>query len=190
MRRAAVILGELAARELDRPKILDSGCGTGWMTEILAQFGEAHGADLAIGPALERHPQLTFHDVAAVPHAAFDVVVSQEVIEHADDQGAYVDALHSCLRVGGVLLLTTPNAPVSTRHPRLLVQPNERHLTRTELRRLLGERFQVLKLYSFFYGYARWRPYRVQVRLGKLLNAGLHLIAVCRKDSAPSSLVR
>ncbi len=157
------------------------------MTEVLAQFGEADGADLAPGPARERHPRLTFHELGAVPAQAFDVAVSQEVIEHADDQAAYVDSLHHCLRPGGLLLLTTPNATVSRHHPRLLVQPNERHLTRRELRRLLEARFTVLKLYSFFFGFSRWRPYRLQLRLGPMLNAGLHLMAVCRKEATPPS---
>jgi hypothetical protein len=39
----------------------------------------------------------------------------------------------------------------------------------------------VEKIYSFFYGYAGWRPYRLQMRFGKLFNAGLHLAAVCRR---------
>lgn len=181
MRRASAILGELALFEMERPRILDYGCGTGWMTEILNQFGDAQGVDLAPGPARSRYPHLRFHDIHSVPDEPFDVVVSQEVIEHIDDQASYVDDLSRVLRKGGYLILTTPNAAVSLRHRRLLVQPVENHLTHKALRRILETRFSVLQVHSFFYGFARWRPYRIQLRFGRLLNAGLHLMAVCRK---------
>lgn len=181
MHRASFILFELSAINVRNPRILDLGCGTGWTTEILSQFGTAEGVDLAPGPARRFHPDLTFHPVSSVPQGPFDVVVSQEVIEHVDDQASYVETAFGSLRSGGHLILTTPNAAVSLRHPEFLIQPTEKHLTRKELRTLLSRRFEVEKIYSFFYGYARWRPYRMQMRFGRALNAGLHLMAVCKR---------
>jgi 2-polyprenyl-3-methyl-5-hydroxy-6-metoxy-1,4-benzoquinol methylase len=181
MRRAAAILSEFSLTGVQNPRILDFGCGTGWMTEILAQFGSAEGVDLSPAAARKFHPTIPFHDVNDVPKGPFDVVVSQEVIEHVEDQAAYLDTVHELLRQGGYLILTTPNASVSMRHPEFLVQPIENHLTARALRALLQRRFNVRKLYSFHYGFARWRPYRLQIRLGRLLNAGLHLVAVCNR---------
>ncbi len=181
MHRAARILSELSALGVTKPRVLDLGCGSGWMTEILSQFGSAEGVDLAPEPASQFHPHLTFHPVSRVPPGTFDVVVSQEVIEHVDDQASYLATAHDALRGGGHLILTTPNAAVSLRHPEFLIQPTEKHLTRSELRTLLAGRFEVRTIYSFFYGYARWKPYRMQMRFGRLLNAGLHLMAVCRR---------
>jgi len=39
-----------------------------------------------------------------------DVVVAGEVIEHLDDSGSFLDGLHSLVRPGGRLVVTTPNA--------------------------------------------------------------------------------
>jgi 2-polyprenyl-3-methyl-5-hydroxy-6-metoxy-1,4-benzoquinol methylase len=181
MHRAAVILKELSELDIHGPRILDFGCGTGWLTKILSQFGAAEGIDLAPAAARRFHPDLVFNDVSYVPEQPFDVVVSQEVIEHADEQIDYVDKAHAALRPGGYLILTTPNAAVSLRNPQFLIQPVEKHLTSAELRRLLSQRFKVLKLYSFFYGYAPGWPHRVQMRFGRFLNSGLHLAAVCMR---------
>jgi len=181
MHRASFILRELSETGVKSPKLLDLGCGTGWLTAILSQFGDAEGVDLAPEPARAFHPDLRFHLPTDIPHGSlFDVVVSQEVLEHVEDQQGYVATAHSALRSGGFLILTTPNAKVSLRNPEFLVQPVEKHLTKTELRRLLAKRFIIVKLYSFFFGYGRW-PWRLQMRFGKLLGEGLHFMAVCRK---------
>ena len=182
IRRAAVILDELARLGLVEPKILDLGCGKGWLTAVLSQFGWAEGVDLAPEPARKRHPGLQFHEASEPPLGPFDVIVSQEVLEHAEDQAGYLDLAYSRLRPGGHLILTTPNAAVSLRHPELLIQPIEHHLTRGQLRAALqSARFDILRIYSFMFGYARWRPWRLQMRYGRQLNAGMHLIAVCTR---------
>ena len=182
MRRASVILDELARLGLVEPKILDFGCGDGWLTAVLSQFGWAEGADLAPASARKRYPSLQFHDASEPLLGPFDVIVSQEVLEHAEDQAAYLDLAYSRLRPGGHLILTTPNAAVSLRHPELLIQPIEHHLTRGQLRAALqSARFDAIRIYSFMFGYARWRPWRLQMRYGRQLNAGLHLIAVCTR---------
>lgn len=182
MDRASVILHELSRTGIHNPKTLDFGCGTGWLTEILSQFGDAAGVDLAPEGARRRFAHLSFHSVDAVPPGPFDVVISQEVLEHADDQPGYLDMAYRVLRPGGYLILTTPNAKVSLHHPGLVIQPVEKHLTRRELKALLLDRgFAVLKLYSFFHGYARRVPFRLQMHFGRLLHTGLHLMAVCRR---------
>ena len=39
--RAAAILDALASTRLKQPRILDFGCGAGWLTNILSMFGPA-----------------------------------------------------------------------------------------------------------------------------------------------------
>lgn len=182
MSRAAQILSELQRTGIKQPRSLDFGCGTGWFTAVLSQFGESVGVDLAPEPARAFHPELSFFDVNNLPAGPFDVVVSQEVLEHVPDQEGYVRTASRLLRPGGYLLMTTPNAKVSMRNPQFLIQPKERHLRRSELHQLLSTSFEVERLYSFFFGYANWRPYRLQARIGKYLDAGLHFMAVCRKS--------
>ncbi len=181
MSRAAKILTEMQLLGIKNPATLDFGCGSGWFTVILSQFGNAVGVDLAPEAARVFHPEICFYDVDELPSGPFDVVVSQEVLEHVPDQSEYLSRAHQLLRPGGYLILTTPNAKVSMRNPQFLVQPQEKHLRRGELQELLAQRFQVEKLYSFFFGYAGWRPYRLQFMLGRQLDAGLHFMAVCRK---------
>ena len=43
--RSAEILREIHLAGIKTPRVLDMGCGTGWMTAVLSQFGEAHGVD-------------------------------------------------------------------------------------------------------------------------------------------------
>ncbi len=181
MSRAAQILTELQLLEIKNLRMLDFGCGTGWFTAILSQFGDSVGVDLAPEPARKFHPELVFHGVDELPAGPFDVVISQEVLEHVPDQSSYIATASKLLRPGGYLILTTPNAKVSLRNPQFLVQPKEMHLTRRQLRDVLCTEFDVVKLYSFFFGYAGWRPYRLQLRFGRYLDAGLHFIAVCKK---------
>ena len=153
--RSASIIGELASLELATPRILDIGCGTGWLTAILSEFGEVVGVDLAPEAARERHPHLQFieadiSDWQTELHG-FDVVVSQEVIEHVEDQAGLIGLLHRLLRPGGYVILTTPNARITSQGPdgwkrRFRYQPVENHLTVMQLKRLLAPSFEVLRV--------------------------------------------
>jgi 2-polyprenyl-3-methyl-5-hydroxy-6-metoxy-1,4-benzoquinol methylase len=154
LRRGEAILRLIGSLPLQNPRILDLGCGTGWLTERLALLGQVVGVDLAeaaIARAKSRSPHLTFllGDFFHIPLPAghFDVVVSQEVIAHVDDQAAYLDRAAFALRAGGYLILTTPNKFVLERAAFDPQPPEhiERWLTRRSLIRLLRPRFRVLR---------------------------------------------
>ena len=151
--RCASIIGDLASLELDRPRILDMGCGTGWLTSILSEFGEAVGVDLAPEAARKRHPHIQFIGADITNWQSelnrFDVVVSQEVIEHVHDQAGLLGLVRRLLRPGGYLILTTPNARITSHGPeewkrRFRHQPVENHLTVTQLQHLVACSFNVL----------------------------------------------
>lgn len=112
----------LVARALagvERPRILDLGCGRGWLTDLLARHGEVTGADpvaAAIEAARRLFPERDFRTggsaemVAGGAAGGFDLVVSSEVIEHVPDAakpGFLADAA-TLLAPSGHLLLTTP----------------------------------------------------------------------------------
>jgi 2-polyprenyl-3-methyl-5-hydroxy-6-metoxy-1,4-benzoquinol methylase len=152
--RCASIIGLLASLELDRPRILDMGCGTGWLTSILSEFGESVGVDLAPEAARKRHPHIQFIGADITNWESeldrFDVVVSQEVIEHVDDQAGLVSAVHALLKPRGYLILSTPNARITSHGPdgwkrRFRHQPVENHLTLTQLQRLVSSSFNILR---------------------------------------------
>jgi 2-polyprenyl-3-methyl-5-hydroxy-6-metoxy-1,4-benzoquinol methylase len=147
------IVQMLGALALGHPRILDLGCGTGWLTERLAQFGPATGIDLAesaIAAARARSPHITYlaGDLFELPMPAnhFDVVVSQNVIAHVADQRAFLDRAADVLKPNGYLLLTTPNKFVMDRSdwPPQPPEHLERWLTKAHLKALLCRRFRLL----------------------------------------------
>jgi 2-polyprenyl-3-methyl-5-hydroxy-6-metoxy-1,4-benzoquinol methylase len=157
LRRGETILNIISSLTLDKPEILDLGCGTGWLTERLAHFGPTTGVDLAdsvIAAAKARSPHIAFlaGDIFEVPLPAghFDVVVSQEVIAHVTDQVAYLDRAADMLKPKGYLIITTPNKLVIDRGDWLPQPPEhiEQWLTMGRLRRLLRFRFRILRTMS------------------------------------------
>jgi len=155
IRRGEVILRYLQSLNIENPRILDFGCGTGWLSEMLAKFGPVTGVDLAesaIATARARCPQGTFFagDIfkMSLPTEHFDVVVSQEVIAHVPDQVAYIERAADVLKPGGHLIITTPNKFVIDRADVFPPQPPEhleKWLTIRRLKNLLRPRFQVLR---------------------------------------------
>src|SRR5262249_4030835 len=116
-RRLEVLVDEfLGPCDLRGLKALAAGCGTGRATERLVRRGARvtaldFGSRLvdftkrrcACAPAVGSILQLPFTD------AAFDVVLSTEVIEHVPDPEAAVREVARVLVRGGHLVLSTPN---------------------------------------------------------------------------------
>ncbi len=104
-------------------KILDLGCGRGWMTKLLNGYGEAIGYEpvhRVVDYARSLFPDIGFY--VGNFHAAakeqgvnvFDLVVSSEVIEHIpdDEKGDFALSISSMLNSNGYLIITTPRAEV------------------------------------------------------------------------------
>jgi ubiquinone/menaquinone biosynthesis C-methylase UbiE len=151
-KRGQTILNLLGPLPLDHPKIIDLGCGTGWFTEKLAQIGQVTGIDLseqAIAVAKSGFPHITFAAgnlfELSLPKEHFDVVVSQEVIAHVEDQVGYLDRAADVLRSRGYLILTTANKFVMERLDWPPEPPGhiEQWLDMKSLKRLLKPRFRV-----------------------------------------------
>jgi len=159
-RRAEEILRLIEKLALKHPRILDLGCGHGWFTERLADVGEAHGIDLSsegIAAAQARRPDIAYMagDIYEAPLRKdyFDIVVSQEVIAHVQDQPQYVQRAAEVLREGGYLIITTGNKFVIDRLGDVgwVKQPPQhirRELTRDDLRQLLSLHFGVLQFFT------------------------------------------
>lgn len=111
----------LRDRGVDGPigKILDVGCGRGWLVNKLSKYGEAEGIE-PVAPVIRRarqlFPQFKFHVglsfdlIKARQFKPFDLVVSSEVIEHVEDKDkqAFVASLRELLNYGGHAIITTP----------------------------------------------------------------------------------
>src|SRR4029078_3603068 len=84
---AVSVAASLGASNL---RILDVGCGTGWLGHALASFGEVWATDLTEMAVLEgrrRFPEVTFivGDVLKVPLSApYDLIVTADAFLHFD----------------------------------------------------------------------------------------------------------
>lgn len=156
LRRGERVLDMLSSLALDRPKILDLGCGNGWFCQELSRFGQVTGIDLseeAIAHARASYPHITFLAgnalTTALPAGDCDVVVSQEVLAHVEDQAQYLRQASTVLRPGGYLILTTCNKFVTDRlGPGWESWPPEhieRFVDMRGLKQLLLPRFRVLR---------------------------------------------
>lgn len=72
-----------------------------------------------------------------LPDAAFDVVVSVEVLEHVEADRLFVQQVARVLKPGGYFLMTTPNGDYVPNHN----PDHKRHYTRAQLRALLAAEF-------------------------------------------------
>ena len=155
LRRGEAILTLLRSLGLVHPKILDLGCGTGWFTDQLSHMGEAIGIDLsetAITLASSQFPHVAFmsgnlYEIPLLPEQ-FDVVVSQEVIAHVEDQMRFLDRIAYTLKADGYLVLTTVNRFVieRTNQPPDPPEHIKQWLTVKEIKRLLQPNFHVLDM--------------------------------------------
>lgn len=111
--RRRVCRGERALR------ILDVGCGRGWLTNLASSFGRCDGIDpvsTVIEHARSLFPSLCFY--VGEPEALlkrqdfkpYDLVLCSEVIEHVtdEDKPRFIQTLSDLLGPGGYAILTTP----------------------------------------------------------------------------------
>lgn len=95
------------------PRILDIGCGTGANLEMLARFGSAEGVDVSDN-ALEfcRKKGLTVQKGLAetLPYAdeTFDITTALDVVEHLDDDIAGLKEMYRVTKNDGYSLIFVP----------------------------------------------------------------------------------
>jgi trans-aconitate methyltransferase len=208
LERCTAILSAMAGLKLNQPEIIELGCGSGWLTGILGAFGPATGvelSELAVAQAAERCPSARFlqADLARweYPRERFDLVVSHEVLEHVEDQPRHLEVAHGLLRQGGCLILTTPNKPIFDHlaaRGQVEMQPIEKWVDKSTLRRMVQTHFQVVRLttirplpcsglfriINFFTVRALAERMRVKPLFERSVCAwggGLHLFLVARK---------
>lgn len=100
-----------------RGKLLDIGCSTGeWALFWKNEGWESYGIDVNeenISQTEKKGIKASLCDLNSQPipfsDDYFDVIIAGEVIEHLVDTDRFVHDLSRCLKVGGYLLITTPN---------------------------------------------------------------------------------
>lgn len=83
--------------------------------------------------------RIVFDDMtrSALPTASFECVAAVEVLEHVEEDAAFVREVHRVLKPGGIFFMTTPNGDyVENRNP-----DHKRHYTKAQLFSLLSSVF-------------------------------------------------
>ncbi|NMB90578.1 MAG: methyltransferase domain-containing protein, partial [Chloroflexi bacterium] len=112
-RRMQMILDAAAGRE--RGRILENGCGLGtYLLRLAPNASQAVGLDVELqrtAQARQRADQVVCGVGEHLPFCPqyFDLILSNEVIEHVQDDRAAVAEIVRALRPGGRLVLFCPN---------------------------------------------------------------------------------
>ncbi|WP_417872731.1 class I SAM-dependent methyltransferase [Xanthomarina gelatinilytica] len=152
----------IVKRKIKNPKILDLGCGDGRLTAFLGEFADTDAIELskeAIRIAKEKHPHVNFFQGDALTYNLkfnyYDLVISQEVIEHIENQEAYISVCHKVLKKNGYLIMTTPNKKVfdhleggSWSH-----QPIEKIMRPKTFKILVNKKFKIISYDSIIFNF-------------------------------------
>jgi SAM-dependent methyltransferase len=94
-------------------KLLDVGCGTGWLAEHFSDYIGIDGSPEAVAAALSKGRSIVQGDVdepLPFEDASFEGVVLKDLLEHVADPVAVVRETHRVLRPGGRVFASSPDA--------------------------------------------------------------------------------
>jgi|APDOM4702015023_1054809.scaffolds.fasta_scaffold10655_1 SAM-dependent methyltransferase len=148
-----------AARQLgplEQRYILDLSCGTGYGTDYLGACAERIvGIDCApdvVAKSRADYPRLNVTFLAmdgcalGFRDASFDCIVSQDTIEHIQDDQRFVSELTRVLKPNGMLIIFTPHGKGRGEIPN---DPyHVREYTHEEFKALLGPHFSTIRWYG------------------------------------------
>jgi len=95
-------------------QLVDVGCGSGLMMEILKKYGEPHGVDLteeALKFCRQRGLKNLYQaDVTKLPFKKdqVDLVIALDLIEHVADDVAAFREFHRVVKPGGIIVISVP----------------------------------------------------------------------------------
>ena len=150
---------EYASALAEGRNVLDWGCNNGWGLPILAKtalrIGGLDTNEDRVKEARERYPEyaksIWLYDGHNIPFTErdWDVVISNQVIEHVPDVTSYVKGILSGLSDKGVVLFGTPNREI--RLDEGMKPWNEFHVTEFKAEQLAGilqEHFRYVEVFG------------------------------------------
>jgi SAM-dependent methyltransferase len=96
-----------------RTKLLDVGCGTGWLAEHFDDYTGIDGSAAAVAAAGEKGRHILLANVderLPFDDESFDGVVLKDLLEHVADPVSVVSEVHRVLRPGGRVFASSPDA--------------------------------------------------------------------------------
>jgi ubiquinone/menaquinone biosynthesis C-methylase UbiE len=139
------------AAEMVQGNMLEVGCGTGKGLTVFPQHCTNYTAvdknDELIGRLSAQYPQYRFINRHIPPLAdladnTFDTVVSLQVIEHIEDDHAFVSEIYRVLKPGGKAIIATPNIKLTlSRNPW-----HVREYTAEQLNQLMSNYFDKVQM--------------------------------------------
>jgi 2-polyprenyl-3-methyl-5-hydroxy-6-metoxy-1,4-benzoquinol methylase len=191
--QADFVTSRLTQLNLKDQRIIEIGCGAGWLSPQLAGYGKVVATDLAgkmVSRAAQRYPHIDFiaGDFMQLDFGreTFDVAVSLEVLSHVADQQAFITKIADLLRPGGYLLIGTQNRPALQQNDIPPPGPGQlRHwVDRHELHELLKAKFEVIELCSITPVFNRgWRRVLNSYKLNRIAEQVAHPLARWIKTS-------
>ena len=176
-------MSEVAKRAKPGLNILDVGCGSGWLSRELANYGTVTATDLSgkvIEDLKQKYPAVKWigGDFLSInlPDDYFDIVACLETIAHVPDQMRFAQRIAKVLRRGGTLLLTTQNEYTWSRTSSLK-PPREGQIrnwpSRDRLRELFSNEFALDEIITCAPGGDRGLPRLVNNRIARALGKRL-----------------
>jgi len=172
------ILKGLDTKSRDGNKVLDIGCGTGIILQLLKDFGTPYGTELspkAIAFLKKRNLSNTVQSDAgqSIPFRTdtFSVVTCLDVLEHIDDDGPLIKEMFRVCKPGGHVILTVPAFEFLWSHHDVALHHKRRYTKKQVLTKTLGYDWKVNK--CSYYNTLFFFPILAARQLKKLLsNAG------------------
>jgi ubiquinone/menaquinone biosynthesis C-methylase UbiE len=112
-RKIDAVLVEGYGDTIESLNILDIGCGNGEIASYFASTNTVYGVDLIdqLDPCCSRQIEFRVVNSEALPFSdnAFDVVISNHVVEHLTQQDAHLREIRRVLKSSGCCYFATPN---------------------------------------------------------------------------------
>jgi 2-polyprenyl-3-methyl-5-hydroxy-6-metoxy-1,4-benzoquinol methylase len=92
-------------------KILDFGCGPGWILSSLDDNWEKHGIEISkfVSKTASKYAKIHTGSIETFKEKDFDLIIMNHVIEHLSDPVSVIKEIYSILKPAGKLIIGTPD---------------------------------------------------------------------------------